>query len=165
MIRRGAGRRAGALGALLVAIAVQVTAGCGGGGGRAKGPSAIGESSSSVKGASDGSTTSPAGAGGRQASVHTGICAADAAATGGDTAAARRAFEDAHQGLHEVADAASKTDRAASARLLEAKEKVEADLASSSTATATLRSDLDALLPALRAAAAATGHPMPDSCG
>ena len=166
--------------ALLAVSAATAGAACSGG--PKASPAAIAESSSSVRagasagvstastpgaatpGAATPATTASTAPAGRYDGVHTGICAADAAAAAGDARGAKAAFADAHQGLHEVADEAAKTDRAASARLLEAKEKVEADLASPTAPAAITKADLDALLPALRAAAAATGHPMPTSC-
>ena len=52
-----------------------------------------------------------------------GICAALTAARAGDIAGARSAFD--HGPLHDLAGAASDVDRAAAARLLESKQRVE----------------------------------------
>ena len=58
-----------------------------------------------------------------------GLCDAVAEAAGGDAAAARAAFFDgAHQPLHELAAETAERDRAVAARLLEAKQAVEAAL-------------------------------------
>ena len=76
--------------------------------------------------------------------------------------AARDTFLDLiHQPLHELAADAARTDRAAAARLLEAKQALERDLAGDTSA---LRADLDRLLDATRRAAAAAGRPAPDPC-
>lgn len=67
----------------------------------------------------------PERATGRFASVHTAVCASATAAAAGDAGAARRAFDDAHTGLHDLAAAVGEQDRSAARRLLEAKQRVE----------------------------------------
>ena len=96
----GAGRR-------LAALAARSLASCGGGGGAKAG----GE---------------PTEATGRWGQVHTGICAAAAAAAKGDRKTAEQEYDDVHAALHELAAAVEREDRAAAARLLEAKQRVEA---------------------------------------
>lgn len=93
-------------------------------------------------------------------SLYQGLCTARARAT--EPASARAVFFDrAHQQLHELASEATPKDRAASARLLEAKEAVERDLASADPA---LADDLDQLLDAARAAITTANHPPPGQC-
>jgi hypothetical protein len=66
-----------------------------------------------------------------------------------DAEAARRIFFDrAHDPLHDIAAAAEKVDRSSAARLLEAKQAVEADL--EATAAPELTSDLGRLIVATR---------------
>lgn len=62
----------------------------------------------------------------RFSGVHAAVCAAAAASAGGDRAGAAERFDDAHASLHELAEAAGEEDRAVAARLLEAKQRVEA---------------------------------------
>ena len=89
-----------------------------------------------------------------------GLCQARASA--GDPDQARRAFFDnAHQPLHELAAAAAAGDRVAAARLLEAKQAVEGDLAGD---PARLGVDIDLLIEATRGALAAVGQPPPRPC-
>lgn len=88
------------------------------------------------------------------------ICDAADAAASGDVGAARESFEDNHAGLHALADVASETDRQAAARLLRAKQEVEAALA---TATATA-DDLALLLSDLAAATAIAEGREPPRC-
>lgn len=96
------------------------------------------------------------------AQVHDRLCAALTAAAGGDLGTARASFQDrVHGPLHDLAAAATETDRAAAARLLEAKQRVEAALASNGDSLAT---DLAALAPTVRAALVAIGEPEPDPC-
>lgn len=58
--------------------------------------------------------------------VHSALCDSLRAAEAGDSATAEARFTDAHGGLHDLAAAVQDEDRALAARLLEAKEKVEA---------------------------------------
>ncbi len=63
---------------------------------------------------------------GRSNGLHLIVCEAADAADAGDEAGAKGSFEDAHAGLHELAAAAEEIDRTVAARLLEAKQAVEA---------------------------------------
>jgi hypothetical protein len=95
-----------------------------------------------------------------------GICEATTLAEDGDVAAASVVFQDrSHEYLHELADQLSDQDRAATARLLEAKQRVEAAFADPEAAdpadTANLLRDLQA---ALSEAATAAGLE-PPACG
>lgn len=93
-------------------------------------------------------------------SLYQGLCEARARAT--QPAAARTAFFDrAHQPIHELAAAAAQEDRAAAARLLEAKQVVERDLAGDASG---LAGDLDRLLTTTGRAIVATGQPPPRPC-
>ena len=110
----------------------------------------------------DGSPSSAVEVGGRYSPAYAGLCSARSAARSGDVAAARGAFFDrAHQPLHELAADATARDRSAAARLLEAKESVEAGLGQ---AAPSLASDLDRLLTATASAVDAIGDPRPQSC-
>lgn len=101
-------------------------------------------------------------AAGRFGPVRSALCGARSAAARGEMAEARRLFVDhAHQGLHELAATAGDTDRAAAARLLEAKEAVERDFA---TASAELVGDLDGLMSTMSKAIAVTGQAKPAPC-
>jgi hypothetical protein len=72
-----------------------------------------------------------------------GLCTArDQAATTPDSAKATF-FDDSHQALHDIAAALERTDRNASATLLIAKQRVEADLNAGQSTT--LVADLDQL--------------------
>jgi hypothetical protein len=87
-------------------------------------------------------------------------------ALGGETdpAAANARFQDrAHRTLHAVAAEAERVDRAASAALLQTKQRVEADLAEPAL-PASFSDDVEALLVALRAALDTIGLPAPE-CG
>lgn len=89
-----------------------------------------------------------------------GLCQARARA--GEPDQARRAFFDnAHQPIHELAAAAAAGDRVAAARLLEAKQAVEGDLAGD---PARLGVSIDLLIEATRGALAAVGQPPPRPC-
>jgi len=96
------------------------------------------------------------------ASARDGLCQAAAAADRSDVAGARAEFFDrAHQPLHELAGAAQTQDRAAAARLLEAKARVEADI---SAASPSLGVSLAALADATGQAMAAIGAGDPGPC-
>lgn len=100
-------------------------------------------------------------AAGRFGPMYSALCRARAQAAAGDVDRARRSFfDDAHQPLHELASAVADTDRPVAARLLEAKEAVEADLRRSAP---NLAADLDRLVAASREAMAKTG-PGPGPC-
>lgn len=91
-----------------------------------------------------------------------GVCRAGDAASRGDSNGARTAFFDlAHQPLHELAAATQERDRAVTARLLEAKEKVETGLEKSSP---TLAADLEVLAVATGRAMAVAGGSDPGPC-
>jgi hypothetical protein len=92
---------------------------------------------------------------GRYGAVHTELCKAKAEADAGDLASAKRTFDDVHAGIHELATATEEVDRAAAARLLEAKQRVEAGLTATSLAE---------LLPAVAEAVDLTGGRAPDAC-
>jgi hypothetical protein len=106
-------------------------------------------------GGGDSRRDSPKVATGRYGQVHTGICAAAKASAAGDDAAARDAFIDVHAGLHDLAAAAEPEDRAVAARLLEAKQRVEADGKTS---------DLEELADDVAAAIEVTGGTAPKRC-
>ena len=77
---------------------------------------------------------------------------------------ARRSFVDrAHEPLHELAAALDTVDRGAAARLLEAKQRVEADLADPARA-GSVGHDLDALAVRVADAMVAAGVARPDPC-
>jgi hypothetical protein len=86
------------------------------------------------------------------------LCSASAAALNGDRAAAGSAFADVHADLHTLAAAVETSDRAAAARLLRAKQTVEADLAGG---TGDLAPDLAALA---RVVADVQGLSAPKGC-
>ncbi len=100
--------------------------------------------------------------GGRYGQAYAGLCAARSAAAAGEAAGAREVFFDrAHQPLHELASGAAAYDRAVAARLLEAKEAVEAGLIQ---LRPSLVADLDHLLSATASAAEAVGQALPRRC-
>lgn len=79
-----------------------------------------------------------------------------------DPAAARRAFfDEVHRPLHELAAEAAGADRAAAARLHEAKAAFERELNGERTL---LRANLDRLIDAAEQAIRATGHPPLERC-
>jgi hypothetical protein len=92
---------------------------------------------------------------GRYGGVHTELCKAKGQADGGDLPAAKRTFDDVHAAIHELATATEEVDRAAAARLLEAKQRVEADLTAQSLAD---------LVPPVAEAVTLTGGSAPASC-
>lgn len=94
------------------------------------------------------------------AQLYQGLCQARAQAS--QPEAAREIFFDrVHQPLHDLATEAAGGDRAAAAKLHEAKHAVERDLADDPES---LRGDLDRLAEATRRAIPATGRPTPDPC-
>ncbi len=110
----------------------------------------------------EGSRSPAVHADGRYGPAYAGLCAARSAAAAGSVPAARQAFFDrAHQPLHELASDAADADRAVAARLLEAKEAVEAGL---SQPGPSFVSDLDRLLAATASAAEAVGQARPRPC-
>lgn len=96
------------------------------------------------------------------AAARDGLCQAGKAANRGDVAGARAAFFDrSHQPLHELAAVAQERDRAAAARLLEGKERVESGL---EKAAPTLADDLDTLAVVTGRAMAVAGGRDPGPC-
>lgn len=91
-----------------------------------------------------------------------GLCDALAAAEAGDLAGARDMFD--HGPLHDLADAVIDIDRGVAARLLEAKEAVESDLADDGVAPHRVAEDLRSLAVATGDALAVTGVPSPSPC-
>lgn len=120
---------------LPVLLSAVLLAGCAGGGGEVGDPAA--------------------GATGRFGALHTEVCRAAAEAREGELGAARDRFDDVHVGLHDLAAAAGEEDRTVAARLLEAKQRVEADLRADTLA------DLTA---PVAAAVVTTGGTAPDNC-
>lgn len=115
---------------------------------------------SAIFGSADPPPLSPGGS--SFASARDGVCRAADAADHGDPAGARATFFDrSHQALHELAATAQERDRAATARLLEAKERVESGLEKPSPA---LAEDLDDLGAVTGRAMAAVGSPDPGPC-
>lgn len=102
-------------------------------------------------GSGDGDTAT-----GRFGAVHTEVCRAAAQAEAGELSTAQATFDDIHVGLHDLAVAAGEADRAVEARLLEAKQRVEARLAPDTLA---------ALATPVAAAVEATGGTAPTTCG
>lgn len=89
------------------------------------------------------------------------LCAARDTATAGDADEARTIFVDqVHDELHQLAADTDDADRDAAARLLEAKQRVEADL----TDRTALADALEALAAATIDAIEANGDPRPDPC-
>lgn len=96
------------------------------------------------------------------ADAHAGLCDSRRLAGNGDADGARRAFFDrSHAPLHRLAADAGESDRAAAARLLEAKNAVERDFGGG---PANLQSDLDRLLATTRSAIDVTGAAEPPPC-
>ncbi|MFP5319172.1 MAG: hypothetical protein ACLGI2_12890 [Acidimicrobiia bacterium] len=92
--------------------------------------------------------------------LYQGLCQARAEAS--QPEAAREIFFDrVHQPLHQLAAEAAGADRAAAAKLLEAKQAVERDFADDPEL---LPGDLDRLTEATRRAIPTTGRPTPDPC-
>jgi hypothetical protein len=92
--------------------------------------------------------------------LYGGLCQARAQAT--QPGVARETFFDrVHQPLHELAADAAGGDRAAAARLLEAKEALERDFAAD---PGVVPADLDRLLEVTRQAIAGAGRPAPEPC-
>jgi hypothetical protein len=92
--------------------------------------------------------------------LYQGLCRARAEASQPDTARATF-FDRVHQPLHELAAEAAGHDRAAAARLLEAKQAVEGGFAGD---PGLLGAELDRLVEATREAIAASGRRTPDAC-
>lgn len=115
-----------------------------------------------VFGKAPGRPPTPVGATRSTTQVHDRLCAVLRDAVRGDLQVARASFQDrVHGPLHDVAATAAKTDRAAAARLLEAKQRVEAALATNSDS---LAASLGALAPTVRVALVAAGEPEPPAC-
>lgn len=97
----------------------------------------------------------------RFGSARDGLCDAAAQAFSGELADVRDIFFHLHQNLHDLAAAAEAVDRAAAARLLEAKAVVEANLQRVSTSIA---ADFDALAGVSGQALALVGGTDPGPC-
>lgn len=105
-----------------------------------------------------GSPAGPEGAYG----AYAGLCAAHASALSGDLDDAEKIFHDAaHEPLHELSKDAQEKDRAAAARLLEAKGRVESGFENGERRIAR---DIAPLLVATREAISAAGEPRPSPC-
>ena len=87
------------------------------------------------------------------------LCAVLNAAVAGEVDVAKTTFD--HGPLHTLADTVTEIDRGVAARLLEAKEAVESDLAAPTPDGAALVDDLEALIAATEDALVATGSPSP----
>lgn len=108
----------------------------------------------------DGSDASTDGA---EVSPLPGVCDALAAARSGNVEKARAVFlDDAHDGLHDLASRTAEVDRAVTADLLRAKERIEALMESSSAAD--LQSALADLADATGAAAGTLDPEAAASC-
>lgn len=84
----------------------------------------------------------------------------------GDASAARRDYYDhAHNALHDLARRAAKRDRAGTARLLEAHQRVEDDFEHHDTAATAAAGDADALITRTRSAIHAVDDKEPTPCG
>ncbi|HET9443244.1 MAG TPA: hypothetical protein VFO65_07960 [Acidimicrobiales bacterium] len=129
----------------LAAALVTAGAGCSG-----SDEERVGTSASSV-------TVGPEG----RPSVYATVCGAATAAAAGDLDAAARGFEDAHGDLHQLATTVEVRDRQAAARLLEAKQRVEADLEAGEEA---LGQGLVALAARVGEALQVAGGPDPGPC-
>lgn len=90
------------------------------------------------------------------------LCAVLNAALGGEVDVAKTAFD--HGPLHTLADEVIDIDRGIAARLLEAKEAVESDLAAATPDPVALVRDLEALTAATAASLVATGTPVSPTC-
>ena len=99
-------------------------------------------------------------------SVIASLCRAAEDAAEGDVAGAGEGFADVHGSVHELAAGLGSDDRnrAATARVLEAKQQVEADLGAAGAFAdgPQLAGDLRALAGTV---ADATGEPIPETCG
>jgi hypothetical protein len=83
----------------------------------------------------------------------------------GDTSAARRDYYDhAHDALHDLARRAAERDRAGTARLLEAHQRVEDDLEHRDTPAAAAGHDADELITRTRTAIRAVDNEEPTPC-
>ena len=101
----------------------------------------------------------------RYAAVLPALCRSMAAGRSGDVTAAVHLFNDTvHGRLHDLAAEAATSDRAAAARLLEAKQAVEHDLGRFPSDPAMLGSTLARLSDATRAALGSIGHPSVHVC-
>ncbi len=116
----------------------------------------VGSSCASDDGGGD--QASPSGP---YARMYAALCEVASDVRSGDTETARaRFFDDAHQDLHSLADEAAQSDRPAAARLLEAKERVEAGFASMEPESG----DVEELIAATRTAVGVVGDRVPEPC-
>ena len=90
------------------------------------------------------------------------LCGVLGAARAGDLTEVRSTFDDGP--LHTLAQATIEVDRTVAARLLEAKEAVEADLDEPTTSTAQITEDLLDLIATTADARTATGDPTRSTC-
>lgn len=94
--------------------------------------------------------------------TYAALCDALEAATGSDVVAAKRIFFDgAHTSLHDLARDVAEIDRSVSARLLEAKQRLEDDFASLDAAAST---HLNQLIVTVDTVLATLGHTPPPPC-
>jgi len=111
--------------------------------------------------ASDGGARDEASPSGPYAGMYAALCEVASEVRSGDTERARaRFFDDAHQDLHSLADEAAQSDRPAAARLLEAKERVEAGFAGVGPDS----DDVEELIAATRTAVGVVGDRVPEPC-
>lgn len=108
----------------------------------------------------DASSTSAGERAGPYESLYQALCVTRARAPQPD-AAGEIFFDRVDQPIHELAAVAAQEDRAAAARLLEAKQVVESAIAGDGGG---LADGLDRLLDATRRAIVATGQPEPQPC-
>ena len=121
---------------------------------------AVGAAISALTGGLDGTSQPPRSS--TFGPARDGVCqAAEAARTGDERRARALFFDRSHQPLHELAASAQERDRAATARLLEAKARVESGLEKESP---TLPEDLDALAVVTGRAMAVVGCGDPGPC-
>jgi len=93
--------------------------------------------------------------------MYAALCEVASDVRSGDTKRARAPFfDDAHQDLHSLADEAARSVRPAAARLLEAKERVEAGFAGVGPDS----DDVEELIAATRTAVGVVGDPVPEPC-
>ena len=95
-------------------------------------------------------------------STYTALCEVLQQATDGDLAAAHTTFvDDVHGPLHDLAGDAAEVDRPASARLLEAKERVESGF---DTLDPSIVTALEELVARLGTVIVSLGHTEPPAC-
>jgi hypothetical protein len=90
-----------------------------------------------------------------------GLCTARDQARGDVAQAGTTFYDRSHDALHTIARALERVDRTQAGSLLEAKQRVEADLMNAGTPPATVAADLDRLAGVTRAALAAVSVDVP----